>query len=176
MTKRDYSTDSDTSSESSSNSSTDSHSTSTSGTENVNSNTHTSCCSTNSNEHEDKHKHDHLCKKHCPVEKKVKHRFVIKLGTCKVKKTVLYNHIITTNITHHVKETINCLHNVDKNVYDKDEVKTVSGECCPHKPHRHDHITYDNCKKDDELKYKSSTSKDKRKIYKFSSNDHDIIN
>merc|ERR1711990_311754 len=39
-----------------------------------------------------------------------KHCYCIRIGEQKVKKTIVYNHIITANITHNVKEVRNCIH------------------------------------------------------------------
>ena len=71
---------------------------------------------------------------HCPdVETKVEHCYSVKMGKHKVKKQVLYNHVIVADVTHHVKENVNCLHRYHKDICHKDKCKTVDGNDCKEK-------------------------------------------
>jgi hypothetical protein len=74
------------------------------------------------------------CPKDCQVDCDVKHRFIVKLGKCRVKKTVQYNHIIVTDVTHHIKETVNCIHKRHRDVDNGEVCKTIPGEQCKNLP------------------------------------------
>jgi hypothetical protein len=68
------------------------------------------------------------------VERKVKHKFVVKLGKCEVKKNTNYNHMITANVTHHVDEDINCHHQCNKIIKHKKTSKSINGSDCSNIP------------------------------------------
>lgn len=74
------------------------------------------------------------------TKKNVVHKFHVKMGNCDVKKTVLYNHKITVDVTDNVHETINCHHKTHRNKYSKIK-KDICGDKCTAKPCDNDSIS-----------------------------------
>lgn len=64
------------------------------------------------------------------VEVEVEHCYTVKPGKQRVKKQIRYNHVIIADVTHHVKEQVNCVHKFHKDVCHKDVCKTVDGNDC----------------------------------------------
>jgi hypothetical protein len=113
--------------------------------------------------------HDDLNKgyEHCKdVETCVDHCYTVKVGKHNVKKHITYNHVIVADVTHHVKEQVNCVHKYHKDVVHKETCKVVDGNDCketykpPHKPCKpcKPHKPHKPCKSDYEYYDESQSS------------------
>lgn len=111
---------------------------------------------------------------HCKdVETCVEHKFCVQPGKHKVKKTITYNHIVSADVVHHVKENVECRHKYEKEVHHKDVCKVVDGNDCkekcdkPYVPKRKKH-----CKKSCSKSRSKSYHKSHHKSYKKHKSHH----